>query len=140
MAHGIDDKDYILLGLLKRNSRIPYSRIAEELGITESAVRKRLKRLIERGIIKRFTIDYSIPGELGALILVKTRSPKPVPEVSKVISSHHLVDKVVEVTGEYDIVAIARASSVSEINRLIDFIRGIDGVSETYTMIVLRSY
>lgn len=136
----LDEKDLKLITLLKRNARAPYSHLARELGITESAVRKRIRKLVRLGIIKKFTIDYSLPGELGAIILVKTQSPTPVPEVSQSIAKYPLVDKVVEVTGEYDIVAVARARNVKDINSLIDYIRGIPGVAATYTMIILREY
>ncbi|MEB3861585.1 MAG: Lrp/AsnC family transcriptional regulator [Desulfurococcales archaeon] len=136
----LDERDLILLEELKRDSRTPFSRLAKLLGVTESAVRKRVRRLVEAGVIRRFTIEYTLPGELGAIILVKVRSPTPVPEVSKRIAGHRFVDRVVEVTGEYDIVAMARAGSVGEINGLIDYIRGVEGVAETYTMIILRTY
>lgn len=136
----LDERDMILLEELRRHSRAPYSRLARILGVTESAVRKRVRRLVEAGVIRRFTIEYSLPGELGAIILVKVRSPTPVPEVSGRIASHRFVERVVEVTGEYDIVAMARARGVGEINSLIDYIRGIEGVAETYTMIILRTY
>ncbi|MCE4604048.1 MAG: Lrp/AsnC family transcriptional regulator [Aeropyrum sp.] len=136
----LDEKDIKLIGILKNNSRTPFRVIARELGLTEGAVRKRVKRLVDKGVIKRFTLDYVLPGEMRAIILVKTKSPIPVPEVSRGISRHPFVEKVVEVTGEYDIVAIARARGVDDINTLIDFIRGINGVASTYTMIVLREY
>ena len=136
----LDEKDIKLIGILKNNSRTPFRVIARELGLTEGAVRKRVKRLVSRGIIKRFTLDYVMPGEMRAFILVKTKSPIPVPEVSRGIAGHPFVEKVAEVTGEYDIVAIARARGVDDINALIDYIRSINGVESTYTMIVLREY
>lgn len=136
----IDDKDYRLIELLKRNARMSYSQLAAELGISESAVRKRIAKLRRLGVIRRFTIDYELPGEIIALILVKTQPPTEMPEVSRKIMAYPHVDKVFEVTGEYDIVVIARARSAKDINDIIDYIRGIRGVVSTYTMIVLRSY
>lgn len=136
----LDESDYKLLGILKMNGRAPYSLLARELGVTESAVRKRIRKLQKMGVIKRFTIDYELPGELRALILVKTQPPVPVPEVSRRILENVNIDRVMEVTGEYDIVVMARASSMGEVNSLIDYIRSIRGVAGTYTMMVLRSY
>ncbi|RLG77746.1 MAG: AsnC family transcriptional regulator [Thermoprotei archaeon] len=139
-SSNLDEKDYKLLELLRRDSRLSYAKLAAELGLSESAVRKRIARLKRLGVIKRFTIDYEAPGEVTALILVKTQPPTPVPEVSKRIVAYSYVDKVFEVTGEYDIVVMARASSTRDINKIIDAIRSIKGVSETYTMVVLRIY
>lgn len=136
----IDEIDLKLLSLLKENARAPYSRLAKELGISESAVRKRISKLIKMGIIKRITIEYELKGEVRAIILIKTQPPIPVPEVSKNIIKIAGVDVVYEVTGEYDIVAIVRASGVEMINKFIDEIRSIPGVVGSYTMIVLRTW
>lgn len=136
----LDEKDYRLLELLRRDARAPYSRLAEELGISESAVRKRIARLRKLGVIKRFTLEYDLPDEVIALVLVRTQPPIQAPEVSRKIMEHSHVDRVYEVTGEYDIVVIARARSTKDINEIIDYIRSIKGVVGTYTMIVLRSY
>lgn len=139
-GEGLDRKDYKLLELLGRNARASYATLARSLGLSESAVRKRITKLTKLGVIKRFTIDYEVPGEIMALILVKTQPPIQTPEVSRKILENQMVDRVYEVTGEYDIVAVARARDASEINSIIEYIRSIPGVMSTYTMIVLRSY
>ncbi|MEM0000325.1 MAG: HTH-type transcriptional regulator LysM [Desulfurococcaceae archaeon] len=136
----LDELDLKLLHLLKENARMPYSRLARELGISESAVRKRISKLIKTGIIKKMTIEYDLQNEVKAVVLVKTQPPIPVPEVSKSIKRIIGIDAVYEVTGEYDIVAILRAPGVDMINKFIDDIRSIRGVVSTYTMIVLRTW
>ncbi|MEM0489955.1 MAG: HTH-type transcriptional regulator LysM [Ignisphaera sp.] len=136
----IDDIDLKLLQLLKENARTSYSKLARELGISEGAVRKRISKLVKSGVIKKMTIEYELENELKAVILVKTQPPTPVPEVSKNIKRIVGVDVVYEVTGEYDIVVIARATGVDTVNRFIDEIRSIPGVVSTYTMIVLRTW
>jgi Lrp/AsnC family transcriptional regulator of lysine biosynthesis len=136
----IDDVDIKLLKLLKENARTPYSRLAKELGISESAVRKRISKLIKMGIIKKMTIEYDLGNEIKAIILVKSQPPVPVPEISRNIMKIAGVDYIYEVTGEYDIIVVARASGVDMINKFIDEIRSIPGVVSTYTMVVLRTW
>ncbi|MEM1541628.1 MAG: HTH-type transcriptional regulator LysM [Ignisphaera sp.] len=136
----IDDIDLKLLQLLKENARTSYSKLARELGISEGAVRKRISKLVKNGVIKKMTIEYELENEVKAVILVKTQPPTPVPDVSKNIRRIVGVDLVYEVTGEYDIIVIARATGVDTINRFIDEIRSIPGVVSTYTMIVLRTW
>jgi len=136
----LDERDYKLLELLRRDGRAPYASLARELGLTESAVRKRISRLKRLGVIRRFTIEYQAPGEVAALILVKVQPPINSREVSRRIMGNSMVDRVYEVTGEYDIVVMARARSTDDLNNIIDYIRSIEGVTSTYTMIVLRSY
>jgi Lrp/AsnC family transcriptional regulator of lysine biosynthesis len=134
----LDLKDYRLIDILRKDGRAPYSRIAEQLGLSEAAVRKRIRKLVEKGVIVRFTIDYKIPGESTAIIFVKTTPPTPTPLIAQRILELELVDRVYEVTGDYDIMAIVKASSVDDINSVIDYIRGLEGVTGTHTIVSLR--
>ena len=136
----IDNVDVRLLSLLKSNSRMSYARLADELGMSESAVRKRISRLRKEGIIKRFTIDYKLPNEVRALILIKTTPPTPVPEVARNIARIDGVDAAYEVTGEIDIVAVATKPNISGINEIIDSIRNVEGVVSSNTLIILNDW
>lgn len=49
------------------------------------------------------------------------------------------VEVVYEITGQYDIAAIITAPAISEINKCIDDIRKIEGVSDTNTVIILKT-
>ncbi len=134
----MDGKDYRLIDILRKDGRAPYNRIAGELGISEAAVRKRIKRLLDKGIILRFTIDYKVPGESIAIVFVKTAPPTPTPVIAERILGLDLVDRVYEVTGEYDILAIVKASSIDDINKIIDHVRSLEGVVSTNTIVALR--
>ncbi len=134
----IDEVDLKLLKLLKENSRMSYARLADALGISESAVRKRVSKLKRSGVIKKFTIEYELANEVRAVILVKTTPPKPVPEVSSQIIKIEGVETVYEVTGDNDIIVMVRVQSIAEVNKCIDKIRSIPGVAGTNTMIILR--
>ncbi len=136
----LDERDYKLIELLRRNARMPYSRLAAELGLSESAVRKRIQRLVRLGVIERFTIDYSLPGEATAIVLVRTSPPSATPRVARAILELEGVDRVYEVTGDHDILCIIRTSSIADLNRVVDYIRGLEGVASTHTIMALRSY
>lgn len=51
--------DMQIIDLLEKDARTPASHIAEELGVTETAIRKRMSRLQEKGIITQYTIRLS---------------------------------------------------------------------------------
>jgi len=137
----VDEKDLKIIEILRENARASYAEIAREVGLSESAIRKRIASLIKRGIIRRFTIDYSIASEIRAAVLIKVKPPAPVPEVSRNIIRHVKgVDRLYEITGNYDILVILRGSSIKDINESIDKIRNIDGVADTNTLIILKSW
>jgi len=134
----IDDIDREIIEILKRNARTPYTTIAKKLGLSEAAIRKRISKLLRQGVIKGFTIEYSLQNEIKAVVLVKTSPQVPVFKISKEIANLQGVDHVYEITGEYDVLAVIRASNVLALDSIINSIRNIDGVSGTNTMIILN--
>ena len=56
--------DIAIIEELKKNSRISYNKIAEKFSETEATVRKRVKKLINKGVIRKFTIDVD-PRKIG---------------------------------------------------------------------------
>ncbi len=135
-----DDIDKIVIRRLKENARVPYTKIAEEIGLSEAAVRKRVEKLVEEGVIKKFTVEVDSGDKLKAMILISVQPPRPNPVVAQEMKNVEGVDIVFEVAGEVDIVAIVSGSSMQEVNKYIDEIRRTEGVSKTNSMIVLRSW
>jgi len=136
----LDEVDVRILSMLRENARIPYTEMARALKLSESAIRKRINRLVKLGVIRRFTVDYSIGSEVRAVILVKTQPPTPVPDISKNLMKVVCTDRVYEVTGEYDIVVIAITDSITSLNKCIDEIRSTRGVASTNSMVVLKAW
>ncbi|MEM0014896.1 MAG: HTH-type transcriptional regulator LysM [Zestosphaera sp.] len=136
----LDETDLKILSVLRMNSRTSYAEMAKELGLSESAIRKRIRRLTRLGVIRRFTIDYSISSEVRALILVKTQPPTPVPEVARNLMKVTCTDRVYEVTGEYDIVVASITTDIPSLNKCIDEIRSAKGVTSTNSMVVLKMW
>jgi Lrp/AsnC family transcriptional regulator of lysine biosynthesis len=138
MPAEVDEVDLKILETLKKNARTPYTVIAKDLKISETAVRKRIDKLIRLGIVKRFTIEYELENEIKAIVMVKSTPQIPTPEISKKMIKIHGVEAVYETTGDYDIIALIRGDSIASINRTIDEIRGIQGIVSTNSTIVLR--
>ena len=135
----LDEIDKKIIDILKQDSRTSYITIAKQLGLTEGAVRKRVKKLIDMEIIKKFTIKVSQKDLARAFILISTETKIPTPLISKMLRKVKGVTSVYEITGQFDILAMVQGESNTDINRCIDQIRKIDGVLSTNTVIVLRS-
>ena len=136
----MDDTDKQIIRLLKEDGRAGYSEIGEKIGLSEGAVRKRIKALTDSGVIRRFTVKIGVAEGAEAVTLLATNPSFPTQEVSKRIQGIPNVETVYEVTGEYDIVAVISGISVAEVNECIEKIRRVEGIVKTNTMIVLRSW
>jgi Lrp/AsnC family transcriptional regulator of lysine biosynthesis len=134
----MDELDLRILVLLKEDSRATYTQMAEVLKLSEGAVRQRVKRLIQSGKIRRFTVEIASDNP-RAIVLVST-SLVPSSKVAERISKIPGVESVVEVAGQYDISAAVSGGDIRSVNESIDAIREVEGVQSTNTLFVLRSW
>ena len=136
----MDEKDKQIMKILKDDARAGYGDIGSKVGLSEGAVRKRIKTLTDEGVIRKFTVKVSLAEGAQAITLLATNPAYPTLEVSKKIRELPNVEIIYEVTGEYDIVAVIAGMSVTEVNECIEKIRRVEGIMKTNTMIVLRNW
>lgn len=135
----VDEKDLAILKVLEEDSRCTTKAIAESLGIPRATVHERIRRMVEKGVIKRFTItmDHTALGEpITAFILVSFLPNAKVSqrEVALRISNLEGVHEVHLISGEYDMLVKVRGRSMEGIGDLvIDRIREVEGVGRTLT-------
>jgi len=139
MSANIDEIDEKIIHILQDDSRRAFVDIANEIGLSESAVRRRVKNLVDRAIIKRFTIELGANDKTSAITLISVASTADTSVVSNRLMKLTGVKVVYEITGQYDIAAIIAAPAIVDINRCIDDIRKIEGVSDTDTVIILKT-
>ena len=133
------DTDHRILEILRGDSRKSFVEIGKQLGLSESAVRRRVKNLIQDKTIKRFTIEVGSVEKTSAITLLSVESSTDTSLVTTKLLAIKGVKIVYEITGQFDVAAILGAPSISEINQSVDMIRKIPGVSDTNTVIILRT-
>ena len=134
-----DKTDETIIEMLKKDSRQSFVEIGKKLGLSESAVRRRVKNLTDGGIIKKFTLETGDANSTSAIILISVDSSTDTSKVSSRLTKLQGVDTVFEITGQYDIATIIRAPNITEINACIDALRKVPGVFDTNTVIILRT-
>jgi DNA-binding Lrp family transcriptional regulator len=139
MSAQVDETDEKIIRILQTDSRRAFVDIANEIGLSESAVRRRVKNLVDRTIIKRFTIELGVSDKTSAITLISVASTADSSAVSDQLMNLNGVKVVYEITGQYDIAAIISAPAIADINKCIDDIRKIEGVSDTDTVIILKT-
>jgi DNA-binding Lrp family transcriptional regulator len=134
----LDELDEKILELLKDRGRAPYMDIAKRVGLSEGAVRKRIKAMVHSGVISKFTVQLGFTKGAKAVTLLSVNPRFPTSAVSDNVKKIPGVEVVYEITGQYDITAIISTLNVAEVNRCVEEIRSVKGVSNTNTMIILR--
>jgi DNA-binding Lrp family transcriptional regulator len=133
-----DKTDEKIIEYLKEYSRESFVDIGKKLKLSESAVRRRVKNLVDSGTIKKFTVEIGEENATSAIVLVSVDSTTDTSKVSLKLAKLDGVKTVYEITGQYDITTIISASSIAEINNTIDALRKISGVVDTNTVIILK--
>jgi len=141
----MDEKGLMIIEELKDNGRESTKRIADRVRMPRVTVHERIKKMVESGVIKKFTvqIDYG-KLDLGttAFILISFMPATKISqeELAKRISKIRNVFDVHIISGEWDFLVKARARSVEEIGSLVvNRLRKLEGVAKTITCFSFQS-
>ena len=133
-----DKVDESILEFLRKDSRESFVEIGKKLKLSESAIRHRVKNMVDSGTITKFTVEEG-GGQPEALVMVSADSSIDTSKVSLKLTKLNAIKKIYEITGQYDICVIIQAPSINEINACIDDLRKITGVTDTNTVIILKT-
>jgi Lrp/AsnC family transcriptional regulator, regulator for asnA, asnC and gidA len=134
-----DEISKAIIEQLQEDGRRPYSQIARTLGLSEAAVRQRVLKLTESGVIQ--IVAVTDPMQLGfrrqAMIGVRTTGdPRAVADK---VAAFDGVDYVVLTAGTYDLLVEVVCEDDAALESLLyDQIRNIEGILTTETMVYLR--
>ncbi len=131
----MDETDSIILDILKEDGRASYTRIAEEIGVSEGTVRNRVDRMLEEGVIDRFTVEVSPREVVEAFVMVDVSTGT---DISDLVSDFPGNSEIYELAGEHDIIVRLSGESSAEVNDAVDLIRELPGVESTTTYMVLN--
>jgi DNA-binding Lrp family transcriptional regulator len=134
-----DELDDLILSALRKDARTPNVEIAKTAGLTEGAVRSRIKRMVKDGIITRFTVETTGSGATYfGIVMLKAK--KETKAMMSEIASSAIAKDAYEISGEYDSCVILEGTSVEDIDRKIDALRKLRNVADTRTYISFKRW
>jgi len=133
----MDQKDLYIINMLRKNARVPKSQIARELGITEAAVRKRIKKLEEKKIILgyRAIVDYKKLNMFCSYTGVDVE-PEALINTIKELKKIKEIVSLYLTTGDHDILAEIICRNISELNEIHNKIASLPGIKRIRPAIV----
>lgn len=132
----MDDLDRDIIEILRRDARTPYTEIANDLGISEGTVRNRVDRLVDDGVIERFTVTTRT-GNLRAMIEIDIAVDVDTHELSARLADWDHVEFVWQVGGDRDVVLVVDAADTRQLNGLITRARERDEIVDTTSRLIL---
>jgi Lrp/AsnC family transcriptional regulator for asnA, asnC and gidA len=138
----VDKTDQKILSELSKDSSISIPKLSEKINVNSSVVYSRIKRLVKKKLIERFTIEvnnkelgYSVKSLTGINMDSKQRD-NVIQELFKIPS----VSEVSEVTGRFDILVTMYAENLSEMYRIVsDNIGKIQGIIGSESFIEMKT-
>src|SRR3974390_2159474 len=134
----IDEK---LLLTLRENGRASTAQLARLVGRSRTSVQSRIERLEKQGIITGYGVRLApehLSQAVRAHVMIKV-APKESRAVIAALRGIPQVRLLHSVSGDVDLIAVAAASSVAEMDQVIDRIGELDGVERTTSSIILST-
>lgn len=139
----MDDVDRNLLALLQQDATTPYATLGQRVGLSTAAAHDRVRKLRERGVIRRTTIEVD-PATLGrdvlAFVMLDGDSWMGGPATGAALCALPFVEEAHIVAGEASLLVKARVASTGELQAALRRLYDIDGVSSTRTIVVLHTF
>lgn len=128
-----------LLLALTQDARASITALAQDLGVSRATVQSGLKKLVQTGVIQRFTVevDPSAGFEIVRAVTLIEVQGNMTRSVVKALRKLPGVVTVHSTNGAWDLIAQIEAPSLSEFDRLLRVTREVQGILNTQTNILL---
>lgn len=135
----IDDTSKAIIEQLQADGRRSYAAIGQAVGLSEAAVRQRVQRLVESGVMQIVAVTDPMQTGFARQAMVALAVTGDVEAIAEKLSSIPEVDYIVVTAGSWDILAEVVVEDDAHLLRLVNRdIRTIDGVTKTESFLYLK--
>ncbi len=138
----VDDLDLQILSELSNDASISVPRLSKKINVNSSVIYSRIKRLIKRKLIERFTIVVN-DAELGYNVKALTGINMDSKKRDHVIEELFKIDgvrEIAEVTGRFDILITMFSRSLDQMHKMVsEKIGRIEGIQSSESFIEMKS-
>ena len=138
----LDVIDMKIIHHLTDNGKMTYRELAEDAGVSEATIKNRIDRLIESGVIKKFTImmDYHKLGRAIKSFIGLKVQPTKIQAIVEHISAHPDVHVLYRTSGDVDLLFEVIFEKMEDLNKFLESELALDGILGTVVTIVIGPY
>ena len=135
----LDETNKRIIEQLQRDGRMSYAALAKIVGLSEAAVRQRVQRLLDTGVMQIVAVTDPLTLGFARQVMVGIRVTGDLRPVAEALGAIREVDYVVICAGGYDLLAELVCTDDQHLLHLLnDSIRAIPGVQTTETFVYLK--
>lgn len=127
-----------IVEILQRDGRESYASMAKQVGLSEAAVRQRVQRLIDLGVMQVVAVTDPLQVGFRRQAMVGVRVQGALSGVAETLAGLAEVDYVVTTTGSFDVLVEVVCEDDDELLDLLNRIRTITGVASIETFVYLK--
>ena len=137
----VDEVDKALIEALQQDGRLPYTKLAVEVGLSEAAVRQRVQRLVEAGVVQIVAVTDPLTLGFRRMAMIGLKVEGDLRIVANDIAALPEVSYVVVVGGSFDLIMEVVCEDDDHLLTLLnDRVRSIAGVRSTETFTYLKLF
>lgn len=133
----LDPTDQAIVEHLQRDGRMPYTRLGTAVGLSEAAVRQRVQRLIDSGVMQVVAVTNPLSIGYRRMAMIGVRTEGPSDTVAAALQAMNDIDYLVVTAGSVDLLCEVVVSDDRDLLELTNRIRRVPGVVSTETFIYL---
>jgi Lrp/AsnC family transcriptional regulator, regulator for asnA, asnC and gidA len=133
----IDQHNRDIISILQRDGRRSFTAIARQVGISEAAVRARVQKLTDDGLIRVVAVTDPLRLGFDVMALVGVQANSDLSRVADEVSGWEETSYVVLAAGSYDLLVEVVCEDNAHLLRVVERLRGVEGVKSTETFMYL---
>lgn len=142
MSLQLDATDARIIEMLQGDGRAQYKDIAQKVGVSLPTVRTRIQRLLELGVVKKFTVIVDadrILGKVRGVVLLQVK-PSDVEQVMARLAGMKEVREVYRVAGSSPLVVKVETRDLDGLGQLVsNKLSGIDGITGASSLVITKT-
>ena len=134
----LDDASKAIIEQLQGDGRKPYAAIGTAVGLSEAAVRQRVQKLVDSGVIQIVAVTDPLTVGSFRMAMIGVRVEGDITSVADHLGKYREVDYVVVTAGNFDILVEAICDDDEHLLELLQRIRAIPSVRSTESFVYLK--
>lgn len=135
----LDETDLKILEILTIDARTPFTDVGKSLGVSDATVHVRVKRMIDEGVIKKYTIEVNEDalGKVRGFVLINVK-PGFLEAMMKQLIEDEKISAIYEIHGPNDLIVKIKAGNLDEMRNIMLRIREIPNIMTTELITIFK--
>jgi Lrp/AsnC family transcriptional regulator for asnA, asnC and gidA len=136
----LDDTDRAIIELLQADGRMPFTKVAAEVGLTEGAIRQRVQRLTDQGVMQIVAVTDPMSLGVRRVAMIGARVHGDAEATAHALAEMSEVEYLVATTGRYDLMFEVVADDDAHLMQLLSQLRARADILEVEAFSCLKLF